>query len=75
MKTSDSSAPPIADLVSRAKLLRRVRAASRQFLALGTLEQALRRSGSQHNVQTDDVLADPSNHDWSLMYQGSVLDD
>jgi hypothetical protein len=79
MKTAaDQSAPPrIDELVARAKLLRRVRAASRQFLALGALEQALRNAGSLQNVTSADTaaLADPGNHDWSLLYQGSVLDD
>jgi hypothetical protein len=80
MKTAaDPSAPPrIDELVSRAQLLRRIRAASRQFLALGTLEQALRNAGSEENVKSADTaaaLADPGNHDWSLLYRGSVLDD
>jgi hypothetical protein len=73
MKT-DQSAPQMNQLVEMAQRLRRVRAASRQFLALWALEQAL-RNAPPPGTGLETLLSDPDNHDWSLLYKGSVLDD
>lgn len=64
----------VSRIVSTANRLREVRKASRQFLLLWNLERG-------HVDQTfpgpdsSPALSDPANHDWSLLYQGSVLDD
>jgi hypothetical protein len=72
-------AAKVSGLVSTAKRLRATRAACRKFLALWALDQGrkncasgprLPRSGQQENQ-----IADPMNHDWSLLYLGSILDD
>jgi hypothetical protein len=74
------------DLLAAAQRLRTVRTACRRFLMLWAMSPA---KGSQardsknlplHAV-TDDpeallrAMSDPQNHDWSLLYRGSVLDD
>jgi hypothetical protein len=73
MKT-DQSAPRMSELVERARQLRKVRAASRQFLALWALEKAL-RDAPPPEPALEQLLSDPGNHNWSLLYKGSVLDD
>ena len=74
--TSTSSGPtsPMAHIVSTAKRLREVRKASRQFLLLWSIERGHSHAPKPVN-DPDLALADPANHDWSLLYQGSVLDD
>lgn len=69
---TDQASPAIADLVDTARRLRTVRAACRQFFTLWALQQA-RQTSSADPVA--DALADPANHDWSLLYRGSILDD
>ena len=73
MKT-DQCVPQMDELVEMAQRLRKVRAASRQFLALWALEQALDKAPPA-DAGLDAMLSDPDNHDWSLLYKGSVLDD
>jgi hypothetical protein len=72
MKTDSSGC--VDQLVEMAQRLRKVRAASRQFLALWALERALRDAPSD-DPGLQALLSDPENHDWSLLYKGSVLDD
>lgn len=36
---------------------------------------ALDRFADDVHARTEAALADPANHDWSLLYRGSVLDD
>ena len=74
------------DLLAAAQRLRTVRTACRRFLMLWAMSPA---KGSQLrdsknlalNGVTDDpeallrAMSDPQNHDWSLLYRGSVLDD
>jgi hypothetical protein len=74
---ADQSSPESAALVATAKRLRAVRRASRQFLALWALEQGQRtpRAGSAPSNADEAKLADPMNHDWSLLYLGNILDD
>jgi hypothetical protein len=74
-QAGQTKAPPIADLVATAKRLRAVRRACRQFLALWTLEQHGREPQKRTTPEQQRKLADPMNHDWSLLYLGSVLDD
>lgn len=81
MKASQTAAklPPrqsskMAHIVSTAKRLREVRKASRQFLLLWSFERGHYRPGDAP-PGPDTALADHANHDWSLLYEGSVLDD
>jgi hypothetical protein len=68
----ESPQPHIDQLVSTAKRLREARTACRQFLALWTMQQSA-ISALEHD--RDDELSDPMNHDWTILYRGSVLDD
>jgi hypothetical protein len=55
-----------------------VRAAEKRFLALWAAHCLVQRAGNNlHDelIKEDPRLADPHNHDWSLLYEGSVLDD
>lgn len=66
------------DLGSTATRLRMVRAAEKRFLALWAAHCLVQRAGNNLHDQLmkeDPRLADPHNHDWSLLYKGSVLDD
>jgi hypothetical protein len=77
LNASDSADPQpvrISQLVSTARRLRKTRAACRKFLALWALDQDKRKSGPASGYQ-EKQLADPMNHDWSLLYLGSILDD
>ena len=65
--------PRVAELVAHARRLRAIKAASRKFLALWALEQDTKRRNAAGSNESQ--LADPMNHDWSLLYLGSVLDD
>jgi hypothetical protein len=67
--------------VDTAHRLRQVRQACLQFLdrwAIGHLlldASALDRVAGDVETQTDAAIADPANHDWTILYRGSVLDD
>jgi hypothetical protein len=69
------------ELVTTAKRLRAVRQASKHFLTLWALEHMNRRSRPVERMaadvaqSADQAIADPHNHDWSILYRGSVLDD
>lgn len=68
------------EIVSTAKRLRAVRRASDQFLTLWALDcmfkqEGLFNRGAADLTQNEDAVADPGNHDWSLLYRGSILDD
>ena len=68
------------ELVTTAKRLRAVRQASKHFLTLWALDhvsrtQPLQRMAADVAQSTDQAIADPHNHDWSILYRGSVLDD
>jgi hypothetical protein len=68
-----------------AQRLRQVRHASRDFLVLWAFEQLVRDSQAMKRVASDvaqtpgnaadAALADPYDHNWSILYRGSVLDD
>ena len=68
-----------------AQRLRQVRQASRDFLVLWAFEQLVRDSQAMKRVASDvdqtpgntadAALADPYDHNWSILYRGSVLDD
>lgn len=64
----------MSQLVATARQLRKTRAACRKFLALWALEEGHKKSPKQGNPQ-EKLLNDPMNHDWSLLYLGSILDD
>ncbi len=81
-----STAPNPPDLLDLAKRLREVRTACRRFLmlwAMGSSPKGL--AGVDLSALSDSVLgdpdamlralADPKNRDWTLLYQGDVLDD
>ncbi len=69
------------EIVSAAQRLRTVRRASQQFLELWALEclfdrpHLVDRVASDVERAADVAVADPLNHDWSLLYRGSILDD
>jgi len=74
------------DLIAAAQRLRIARTACRRFLMLWAMSPAKDISGigrqtlTSTNVVDDPeamlrALSDPQNHDWSLLYRGSVLDD
>ena len=65
----------ITKLVSTAKQLRATRAACRKFIALWALEQGRRNCATSSKWSQETELSDPMNHDWSLLYLGSILDD
>jgi hypothetical protein len=69
---TDQAKLRIAELVSTAKRLRTTRIACRQFLALWAMQRGAAFADRDRN---DEELADPMNHDWSILYRGSVLDD
>jgi hypothetical protein len=73
-------------LASTAQRLRQVKEAYRNFLTMAVLEhmtadpsvmaRVAKDIRAQRQRQAEDAaLADPHNHDWSLLYRGSVLDD
>jgi hypothetical protein len=61
--------------------LREVRHACLDFLDRWAVNQltsdapAFDRFAADVHARTEAALADPDNHDWSLLYRGSVLDD
>lgn len=70
------------DLVETAERLRQVRKAQERFLALWAAECLMSRREALEKVAADvgqqghdSSLSDPFNHDWSLLYKGSILDD
>ena len=69
------------ELVTTAKRLRSVRQASKHFLTLWALDrvhrqpQRLDRMAADVAQSAEQAIADPHNHDWSILYRGSVLDD
>ncbi|HWP41325.1 MAG TPA: hypothetical protein VNL70_10405 [Tepidisphaeraceae bacterium] len=70
-----AKASQMSKMVETARRLRTIRAASRQFLALWALQQSTERLKTICQEPGNDALADFANHDWSLLYRGSVLDD
>lgn len=64
-----------------ARRLREVKEASRSFLALAALDQMCEDAAVMARVardvaeMTEQALADPHDHNWLLLYRGSVLDD
>jgi hypothetical protein len=72
--------PPTRQLAATAHQLGLVRKACNAFLGRG-LADLLAEAGAVDRFaadlsETDRAnLADPQNHDWSLLYRGSVLDD
>jgi hypothetical protein len=60
------------ELVAIAKRLRNIRSARRKFLALWALEQD-RKNSNLTRESKEKLFSDPMNHDWSLLYLGSVF--
>jgi hypothetical protein len=68
-----------------AEKLRQVRQASRDFLVLWAFEQLMNDQNAVARMSSDaagagadelsSALADPYDHNWSILYHGSVLDD
>jgi hypothetical protein len=65
----------IPELLATARRLRAARAACRQFLMLWAWDQANSRGHSESDKVIEAALADPQDHDWTILYRGSVLDD
>jgi hypothetical protein len=69
------------DWLDAAERLRTVRRACWSFLDLWTLSRlakphpAIDRVAADVQSPNDSALSDPKNHDWSILYRGSVLDD
>jgi hypothetical protein len=88
-KPENISADIPIDLFTTAARLQRVRTACRRFLLLWAMSPAKARQDAalDHALEgvPDDTFEDPEamlramkdfqNHDWSLLYRGSVLDD
>jgi hypothetical protein len=81
---SGSDGERASNLGELAQQLRSVRQASRDFLLLWAFDRLLRDPQAMKRVATDvagtshpdeTALADPFDHNWSIMYRGSVLDD
>ena len=74
--------PGSRDIAAAAKMLREVREACGQFLALWAVERMTQEPRVMDRVAEDvekarveRELSDPFNRDWSLLYRGSILDD
>ena len=73
------------DLAAMARRLRQVKEAYRNFLVLWALDGMTADRAMMERVAADvddaegadaeAALADPHDHNWSLLYRGSVLDD
>jgi hypothetical protein len=59
----------VEQMLATARRLRAARAACRKFLMLWVMQKSA--AASRH----ENELSDHVNHDWSLLYLGSVLDD
>jgi hypothetical protein len=70
---------PRARWICAAQRLRAVRTASRIFLDCWVASRLRDHAPGVERVAADisaaKALADPANHDWSLLYRGSILDD
>lgn len=67
------SIPPILQC---AKTLRQVRRMQRKFMMLWALDALAARAKQSQGAETDtDAWVDPKNHNWKVLYRGSVLDD
>jgi hypothetical protein len=68
-------------LFAAAQRLRTVRTACRRFLMLWAMSPKKNRPNLKLDSAFNDpeallrAMSDPQNHDWSLLYRGSVLDD
>jgi hypothetical protein len=75
----EPSDSPRSRWISAAQRLRAVRTASRIFLDCWVASRLSDHPGVERVAAdvsaADDALADPANHDWSLLYRGSILDD
>lgn len=69
----------MSNLLALTKRLRAVRHAEKQFMRLWAAQCMQARPAVLDRlvdeVQREQAVADPHNHDWSLLYHGSVLDD
>jgi len=74
----------MSDMVATAERLRQVKNAYGHFLAMWALERLLAKPAAISRFHTDIIAAEetsetelenPYNHNWSLLYRGSVLDD
>jgi hypothetical protein len=70
------------DLAAMARRLRQVKEAYRNFLVLWALDGMAADPAAMERMAADvsandaeAALADPHDHNWSLLYRGSVLDD
>ena len=70
------------DLAKTARRLREVKDAYRDFLTMWAVDRLAADTGAMSRVTadvagcaTERALADPHNHNWTLLYRGSVLDD
>ena len=69
------------ELSAAAKSLREVKEAYRNFLVLWALDrlaaspEAMNRVAADMQRQSEEALANPYDHNWSLLYRGNVLDD
>ena len=67
----------MSDLAATAERLRVCKDAYQQFLTLWAIDRMMSRpvTVNRFEADIDAAIADPENHDWSLLYRGSVLDD
>ena len=76
------SIQPERGIAQAARQLRLVKKASRRFLALWVIQDMVQENRQSRTdgvgnarARLDDAIADPFNHDWSLLYRGNILDD
>lgn len=72
----------MTELAATAERLRVVKQAYQHFLTLWAMDRMMARPAAADRFRADieqsaiqRAVDDPHNHDWSLLYRGSVLDD
>ena len=67
----------MSELAATAERLRVVKQAYQHFLTLWALDRLMTKPKAADRMHADieRAVEDPHNHDWSLLYRGSVLDD
>ena len=79
MARKNGSETPMSELAKTAERLREVKQAYHHFLTLWALDRLMSRPHAVDRFHADveqaAAIEDPHNHDWSLLYRGSVLDD
>jgi hypothetical protein len=67
----------MSDLAAMAERLRVVKRSYQHFLALWAVDRLLNMpvAVDRFHADIEQAIEDPHNHDWKVLYRGSVLDD